>query len=77
MARRRADEMKMEIDLPDELIQDLKKVAEALGLGPPKEAAVIGIADWIARRKAELDDFDPSQRYFINEALDEIIGEKK
>jgi hypothetical protein len=69
--------MRIEIDLPEELVQDLKKVAEALGLGPPKEAALIGLAEWVGRRKAELDDFDPSQRYFVNEALDEIIGEKK
>jgi len=69
--------MKVEIDLPDELFQELERVAEALGLGPVKEAALLGIADWVALRKAELDDLDPSQRYFINQALDEIIAGKK
>ena len=69
--------MRIEIDLPDELVQDLKQVAEALGLGPLGEAALIGIADWVGRRKAELDDLDPSQSYFVNEALDEIVGNKK
>ena len=69
--------MRIEIDLPDELVQDLNKVAEAFGLGPLKEAALIGIAEWVGRRKAELDDLDPSQRYFVNEALDEIVRLKK
>ena len=69
--------MRIEIDLPDELVQDLNKVAEAFGLGLLKEAALIWIADWVGRRKAELDDLDPSQRYFVNEALDEIVRMKK
>lgn len=69
--------MRIEIDLPDELVQDLQRIAEALGLGPLEEAALIGIADWVDRRRAELDDLDPSQRYFVNEALDEIVRTKK
>jgi len=48
-----------------------------LGIGDPAEAAVIAIAQWVSRRKSELDDRDPQQRYFINEALDELIEKKK
>lgn len=65
---------RIEIELPDELRDDLLAVAEALGLHGLPEAALIGIADWTSRRKAEIDDRDPSQRYFVNEALDELIG---
>jgi len=65
---------RIEIDLPDELCGDLQAVAEALGLGSVAEAALIGIADWTSRRKAELDDRNPAQRYFVNEALDELIA---
>jgi len=35
------------------------------------------LADWIARRQSELDDRDPAQRYFINEALDQLAAHKK
>ena len=67
---------RIEIDLPDELRGDLQAVADALGIAGFTEAALIGIADWTSRRKAELDDRNPAQRYFVNEALDELIGKK-
>jgi hypothetical protein len=67
---------RIEIDLPDELCGDLQTVAEALGIASLPEAALIGIADWTSRRKAELDDRNPTQRYFVNEALDELISNK-
>jgi hypothetical protein len=63
---------RIEIELPEELWRDLTQVADALGMDNPAEAAFIGLADWIARRKADVDDRDPDQRYFINEALDEL-----
>ncbi len=68
---------RLEIDLPDELWQDLERVAAALGFADPVEAAIVGLAEWVARRKAELGDRDPAQKYFVNEALDELIGKKK
>jgi hypothetical protein len=52
-------------------------VAEALGLASAVEAAMIGVADWVSRRKAELDDRDPDEKYFINEALDDLMTRKK
>jgi hypothetical protein len=69
----------LRVDLPDELCAALSEVAEALGVSSAEEAAVIAIAEWTARRKAELDDRDPAQRYFVNQALDELAasGEKK
>jgi hypothetical protein len=65
---------RIEIELPEELWRNLEQVAESLGMGDPAEAAFVGLADWIGRRKAELDDRDPSERYFINEALDELAN---
>jgi hypothetical protein len=35
---------------------------------------VIAIAEWTARRKSEMDDRDPEQRYFVNQALDELAA---
>jgi hypothetical protein len=66
-------------ELPDELWAGLREVAAALGISSAEEAAVIAIAEWTARRKAELDDRDPAQRYFVNQALDELAAgaEKK
>lgn len=68
---------RMELDLPAELYEQLQLVAGALGISSPAEAAVIAIGDWVARRKAEAEDRDPSQRYFVNQALDELEAKKR
>jgi predicted transcriptional regulator len=67
------------VELPDELWAGLSEVAEALGISSAEEAAMIAIAEWTARRKSELDDRDPAERYFVNQALDELAesAEKK
>jgi hypothetical protein len=65
------------VDLPDEMGDDLVRIAEALEITDLNQAALIGLADWIARRKSELDDRDPDQRYFVNEALDQLAARKK
>ena len=67
---------KLELSLPEELFAQLEEVAGALGITNPAEAAVIGVAEWVSRRKSEMDDRDPGQRYFINEALDELEKKK-
>jgi hypothetical protein len=67
-------ERRLILDLPGELWADLLKIAEAFGFADTNEAAMAGLADWIARRKSELDDRDASQRYFVNEALDELLA---
>jgi predicted transcriptional regulator len=64
----------MTVELPDELWAGLGEVAGALGISSPQEAAVIAIAEWTARRKSEMDDRDPEQRYFVNQALDELAA---
>ena len=67
---------KIQLELPDELFAQLETVARALGIPDPAEAAVIGVAEWVSRQKSELDNRDPRQRYFINEALDELEKKK-
>jgi predicted transcriptional regulator len=62
------------IELPDELWTGLDEIADALGIASVNEATTIAIAEWVARRKAELDDRDPARRYFVNEALDELAA---
>jgi hypothetical protein len=65
------------LDLPEELGDELARIAAALDITNLNEAALIGLADWIAQRKSELDDRDPDQRYFINEALDRLAAREK
>jgi hypothetical protein len=65
------------MELPEEMADELARIAEAFEIRDVNEAALVGLADWIARRKSELDDRDPAQRYFINEALDELAGRKR
>jgi hypothetical protein len=68
---------KIELELPEELLSELGRIAEAMGIRNEVEAAMVGIAEWVSRRKSELDDCDPSRRYFVNEALDELLEKKK
>jgi hypothetical protein len=63
---------RIELDLSRELREQLARIADALGIPTLAEAAVIAVADWVSRRKSELDDRDPAQKYFVNEALDEL-----
>ena len=48
-----------------------------MGVSNPEEVATIGLAEWVSRRKAELDDRDPNEKYVVNEALDELLEKKK
>lgn len=68
---------RIDLELPEELFAQLEQLAGALGIPDPAEAAVIGIAQWVSWRKAELDDRDPAQRYFVNEALDELMEKNR
>ncbi|HEY9158199.1 hypothetical protein [Candidatus Binatus sp.] len=68
---------RIQIDLPDELFGQLMRVAQAMGISNPEEAATIGMAEWVSRRKAELDDRDLNEKYVVNEALDELLEKKK
>jgi hypothetical protein len=68
---------RIQIDVPDELFGQLMRVAEAMGISNPGEAATIGLAEWVSRRKSELDDRDPNEKYVVNEALDELLEKKK
>jgi hypothetical protein len=69
--------MKIQIDVPDQLFAQLMRVAEAMGISNPAEAATVGLAEWVSRRKSELDDRDPNEKYEVNEALDELLEKKK
>lgn len=64
---------KIVLDLPDELYEQLGVVANAIGIANAAEAAMIAVAEWVSRRKSELDDRDPEQKYFVNDALDELM----
>ncbi|MGC2491253.1 hypothetical protein [Candidatus Binatus sp.] len=68
---------KIQIEIPDELFAQLMRVAESLGISNPEEAATVGLAEWVPRRKSDLDDRDPNEKYEVNEALDELLEKKK
>ena len=68
---------RIQIDVPDELFAQLMQVAEAMGISNPEEAATVGLAEWVSRRKSDLDDRDPNEKYIVNEALDELLQKKK
>src|ERR1035437_8296845 len=68
---------RIQIDLPDELFGQLMRVAQAMGISNPEEAATIGMAEGVSRRKSELDDRHPNEKYVVNESLDELLENKK
>jgi metal-responsive CopG/Arc/MetJ family transcriptional regulator len=65
---------RIEIELPDELFGELSRIARIAGITGANEAAMMAIAEWVFRRRAELDNLDPKERYFVNEALDELAA---
>jgi hypothetical protein len=69
--------VKIELSLPDAVYADLCKIAEHLRVAEVTEAALIAVTQWVAARKAELDNHDPAERYFVNEALDELFAQQK
>jgi hypothetical protein len=69
--------VKIELFLPAEIYADLRKIAEGLDLADTTDAALIAVTQWVAARKAELDNRDPAERYFVNEALDELFARQK
>lgn len=64
---------KIELELPDELYEQLGVIAQAIGITSAAEAAMIAVGEWVSRRKSELDDRDPDRKYFVNDALDELM----
>lgn len=68
---------KIQLEVPDELFAELMQVAESMGIRRAEEAATVGLAEWVSRRKSELDDRNPNEKYMINEALDELLEKKK
>jgi hypothetical protein len=68
---------RIQLDLPDELYAQLVRVGESMGISNPDEAALVGLAQWLSQRVSELDDKDPSQKYLVNEALDELLEKQK
>ena len=68
---------KVTLEISSDLWAELEKVAQILGFANTEDAAVGAISEWVSRRKAEIEDRDPAQRYFVNEALDELAGQSK
>jgi len=68
---------KIQLEVPDELFAQLMQVGESMGISSAAEVATVGLAEWVSRRKSELDDRNPSEKYMINEALDELLEKKK
>ncbi len=66
--------LRLELDVV--LCDDLEQAAADLGLGAIEDALRLAAVEWVARRKAEINDRDPNQRYFVNEALDELMKKK-
>jgi hypothetical protein len=68
---------KIELTIPGELFEQLCRIAEASGLCDAAEAAMVGLAEWTAGRQADLDNRNPAEKYFVNEALDELFERRK
>jgi hypothetical protein len=71
------EQWKIELILPLAIREELERIARAAGHDDAVTAAKCGLIEWVAQRKEQLDNHDPSQKYFINEALDELFAGKK
>ena len=64
---------RLELQLSEEAWTGLTRIAQELGADDLSAVAHRGLLDWIGARTAELDNRDPAQKYFVNEALDELL----
>ena len=69
--------MKIQIELPDEIAEQLGRLAVAFGVPSVEEAATIAIGQWVTRSQEQLDRPDPAQAYFVNQALDELFAKQR
>jgi hypothetical protein len=65
------------LELDEKLCRDLEKLAAHFGIGGIEDALRAAAAEWAAGRKAEVAENDPNERYFVNQALDELIAKKR
>jgi hypothetical protein len=72
-----AQQVKLELFLPDAVYVDLCKITAHLQLADAAATALLAVTQWISARKADLDDRDPAERYFVNEALEELFARQK
>ena len=73
-----AQQVKLELFLPEAVYVDLCKISAHLQLADVTATAVLAMTQWIAARKAELDNQDPAARYFVNEAaLEELFARQR
>ncbi len=68
---------KITLALPAELGAELRRVARALGIEPPEAAVRLAIEDWVARNRALPGDSGAGEKYFVNDALDELIAKQR
>lgn len=71
------NQTRIELVLHSDLASDLARIAAACGMRDIVEAATVGLIEWASWRKARLDDHDPASKYFVNEALDELMQRRK
>lgn len=73
------------LEIDDTLYGELAEMAIRLKLGTVENALRIAAADWISRRKTQASDEESAEnsdeksddRYFVNQALDELITKKR
>jgi metal-responsive CopG/Arc/MetJ family transcriptional regulator len=65
---------KIELMMPAELADELGRIATALGIANREEAALIAIGEWLAQHRDRIEAADPAEKYFVNEALDELAA---
>jgi hypothetical protein len=67
----------IQLEMDEDLYGELKETAERLELGRVEDALRAAAADWLARRRAEMENRGADERYFVNQALDELMAKKR
>lgn len=68
---------RIEVELPAELAEGLRRLARALGIASDADAVLIVTGEWVANHRAEMEAAGAAQKYFVNQALDELIANSK
>jgi hypothetical protein len=68
---------KIELMLPAELVAQIRQVADALGIADLDQAVRIALDDWLAQHRDRIDTAAPADKYFVNDALDELVAKQR
>jgi hypothetical protein len=66
----------LRIELPSEMVDRLRRAADRVGIIDLRDAVTAAVAEWCNRYGGEESDSATDEKYFVNQALDDLIARR-